>query len=89
MAENFGHWCVCMRHPIKQRVLGRDLVGNFQAAIWRRSLVNSPETPNSSQGHGWTTTEYGSLVINSPSTSQFAVVQMLSGLSVERLHMHR
>ena len=37
---------------------------NYQAAIWQRSLVNSPETPNPSQGHGWTTSEDGSLVIN-------------------------
>ena len=37
---------------------------NYQAAIWRRGLVNSPETPNHSQGHGWTTSEDGSLVIN-------------------------
>ena len=28
------------------------------------SIVNSPETPNPSQGHGWTTSEDGSLVIN-------------------------
>ena len=37
---------------------------NYQAVIWRRSLVNSAETPNPSQGHGWTTSEDGSLVIN-------------------------
>ena len=37
---------------------------NYQAAIWRRSLVNSPETPNPSQGHGWMPSEDGSLVIN-------------------------
>ena len=37
---------------------------NYQAAIWRRSLVNSPETPNPSQEHGWTTSEDGSLMIN-------------------------
>ena len=37
---------------------------NYQAAIWRRSLVNSPETPNHSQEHGWTTSEDGCLVIN-------------------------
>ena len=37
---------------------------NYQAAIWRRSLVNSPETSNPSQRYGWTTIEDGSLVIN-------------------------
>ena len=37
---------------------------NYQVATWRRSLVNSSETPNPSQGHGWTTSEDGSLVIN-------------------------
>ena len=37
---------------------------NYQAVIWRRSLVNSPETPNPSQGHGLTVSEDGSLVIN-------------------------
>ena len=37
---------------------------NYQAAIWRRSLVNSSETPNPSQRYGWTTSEDGSLVIN-------------------------
>ena len=36
----------------------------YQAAIWRRSLVTSPETPNHSQEHGWTTSEDGCLVIN-------------------------
>ena len=35
---------------------------NYQAAIWRRRLVNSPETPNPSQGQP--TSEDGSLVIN-------------------------
>ena len=30
----------------------------------RRSLVNSPETPNPSQGHEWTISEDDSLVIN-------------------------
>ena len=43
---------------------------NYKAAIWRQSLVNSPEIPNSSQGHGWTTSEDGSLVINLMAGSQ-------------------
>ena len=37
---------------------------NYKAAIWRWSIVNSPETPNHSQGHGRTTSEDGSLVVN-------------------------
>ncbi|KAG1714189.1 hypothetical protein GQR58_001816 [Nymphon striatum] len=36
---------------------------NYQAAIWRRSFVNSPDSPDPSQEQGWTRSADGSLMI--------------------------
>ncbi|KAG1651832.1 Peroxidasin [Nymphon striatum] len=37
---------------------------NYQAAIWRRSFVNSPDTPDPSKEQGWTRSADGSLMIH-------------------------
>ena len=70
---------------------------NYQAAIWRHSLVNSPDLKLLTPAKGMdgrqvkmaASDQLDDRIASSTSGSQFAAVQMRSGLSVERLHMHR
>lgn len=39
--------------PCKDALQQHTKRANYQAAIWRRSLVNSPTIPDATEGHGW------------------------------------
>ncbi len=73
---------------LKQHILR----ANYKAAIWWRILVNSPETPRAWMDDKWRWQPRDKLddkIASSASGSQFAVVQMRSGLSAKWLHIHR
>ncbi|KAG1660199.1 hypothetical protein GQR58_022121 [Nymphon striatum] len=43
--------------PCKDALKQQTNRANYQAAIWRRSLQNSPEIPSPTNGHGWNVVE--------------------------------
>lgn len=49
--------------PCEDTLRQHTLRSNYQAAIWRRSLINSPDIPLPSAGHGWTATGNGIPVV--------------------------
>ncbi len=53
---------------------------NYQTAIWRKSLENSPDIPDPTAGHGWIKDENGSLVIEwmTSTPAPEAVIGLLS-----------
>jgi len=55
--------------PCENTLLQHTRRANYQAAIWRRSLDNSPAIPDPTEGHGWAKCQDGSLMINWMTTS--------------------
>lgn len=49
--------------PCKDALKQHAKRANYQVAIWRRSLQNSPEVPKATDGHGWIMGEDGQIEI--------------------------
>ena len=49
--------------PCEDTLKLHTLRANYQSAVWRRSLENTPEVPAPTQGHGWALNEDGKLII--------------------------
>ena len=66
--------------PCEDALRQHTLRANYQAAIWRRSLMNSPDIPNPISGHGWASSENNIPVIRwmTGSPAPEVVISLLS-----------